>query len=48
MIILCEAESFLVAVNGQHLLTYKHRLPFDIIESLAIEGDVDITLVKFH
>jgi len=47
MTILCEGLDFLVAVNGQHLISYRHRLPFEIINTLSIEGDLDVMSVQF-
>jgi len=47
MTIICEEEFYLVAVNGQHLLSFRHRIPFEIADTIYIEGDVDIMLLKF-
>nr|CBX45521.1 GALECTIN-8 protein [Paracentrotus lividus] len=48
MIILCEAQGFKVAVNGQHFLEYAHRLPCQNINTLVIDGAVDIHQIRFQ
>ncbi|XP_038066073.1 galectin-4-like [Patiria miniata] len=45
---LCEHNQFKVALNGSHLLEYPHRLPFQNISALHIDGDVVVTEVKYH
>ncbi|XP_053402058.1 galectin-9-like [Mercenaria mercenaria] len=47
MIILAEPHCFKVAVNNQHLLEFKHRIPLDRVDTLYIKGDVMLTQVKF-
>ncbi|XP_032399738.1 galectin-8 [Etheostoma spectabile] len=48
MIILCDRQQFRVAVNGQHQLLYKHRVP-DLrrITQLEVLGDVTLDAVNF-
>ncbi|XP_067097597.1 galectin-8 [Osmerus mordax] len=47
MIILCEAQQFMVAVNGLHLLEYKHRVQdLSRINELEVQGDVQLLDVK--
>ncbi|XP_033647779.1 galectin-8-like [Asterias rubens] len=45
---LCTKQMFKVALNGSHLLEYQHRLPFQNISALGIEGDVRITQITFN
>lgn len=47
MIVLCENEQFKVAVNNQHFIEYKHRLPnLKQINCLEVAGDVKLTRVQ--
>ncbi|XP_002731585.1 galectin-8-like [Saccoglossus kowalevskii] len=49
IMVLAVKEEFKVAVNGQHYITYKHRVrPLKKIDYLAINGDVTITSVRFQ
>ncbi|XP_002731589.1 galectin-8-like [Saccoglossus kowalevskii] len=49
IMILADKDEFKVAVNGQHYITYKHRVrPLKKIDYLGIIGDVIITSVKFQ
>lgn len=45
--ILCEGHCFKVAVDGQHLCEYFHRLKhLPAINSLEVAGDVQLTHVQ--
>ncbi|CAB1330753.1 unnamed protein product [Coregonus sp. 'balchen'] len=37
----------LVAVNGSHLLEYKHRIPLDRIDTFSISGKVKVRAIGF-
>jgi hypothetical protein len=45
---LCEQHEFKVALNGSHLLEFKHRLPYQNISAFAVDGDVVVTEINFH
>ncbi|XP_022111349.1 galectin-4-like [Acanthaster planci] len=45
---LCEHHEFKVALNGSHLLEFKHRLPFQNISALAVDGDCVVTEINYH
>ncbi|XP_065124864.1 galectin-8 [Paramisgurnus dabryanus] len=47
IIILVEKDLFKVAVNGSHLLEYRHRLELKKVDTLAISGKVRIEAVGF-
>ncbi|XP_057209394.1 galectin-8 isoform X1 [Triplophysa rosa] len=47
IIILVEEDLFKVAVNGSHLLAYKHRLELKKIDTLSISGKVEIRAIAF-
>ncbi|XP_069028598.1 galectin-8 isoform X1 [Embiotoca jacksoni] len=47
MIILCDAKSFRVAVNGLHQLDYKHRVQdLTLLDQVEVLGDVSLLDVK--
>lgn len=47
MIIYCDVREFKVAVNGAHLLEYKHRFKeLGSIDTLAIDGDIHLLEVR--
>ncbi|XP_078675731.1 galectin-8-like isoform X3 [Branchiostoma floridae x Branchiostoma belcheri] len=47
MIILTEPDKFKVAVNGQHFIEFRHRIPFQRVNTLAIDGKVQIQAIRF-
>ncbi|KAL0969270.1 hypothetical protein UPYG_G00224800 [Umbra pygmaea] len=46
-IILVHEDVFKVAVNGSHLLQYKHRIPLDRIDTFCISGKVKVHAIGF-
>ncbi|XP_017294710.1 galectin-8-like [Kryptolebias marmoratus] len=47
MIIMCDSQYFRVAVNGNHLLDYKHRVQdLNLIQQLEVLGDVSLLDVR--
>ncbi|CAL1294161.1 unnamed protein product, partial [Larinioides sclopetarius] len=48
IIIRVEFERFMVAVNGQHFVEFRHRLkPLDMFDTLYIENDVIVSSIRF-
>ncbi|KAG7270017.1 LOW QUALITY PROTEIN: hypothetical protein CRUP_027975, partial [Coryphaenoides rupestris] len=47
IIILVQKNVFKVAVNGNHLLEYQHRLELDLVDTLGIYGHVHIQAIAF-
>ncbi|XP_056394732.1 galectin-9-like isoform X2 [Hyla sarda] len=45
--ILVLGHGFQVTVNGQYLLEYRHRVPYQTIQSLQIVGDLSLNCVTF-
>uniref|UniRef100_UPI0037E71154 galectin-8 n=1 Tax=Semicossyphus pulcher TaxID=241346 RepID=UPI0037E71154 len=45
LIILVLKDKFKVAVNGNHLLEYKHRLDLELVDTLCISGKVQVQAV---
>ncbi|KAJ8912838.1 hypothetical protein NQ315_007969 [Exocentrus adspersus] len=48
ILILTDTNNFKVAVNGQHFCEYSHKIPFENISHLLIDGDVAITLISWE
>ncbi|KAG7460610.1 hypothetical protein MATL_G00200610 [Megalops atlanticus] len=46
-IILVQQDVFKVAVNGAHVLEYKHRLDLDKVDTLLISGKVKVQAIGF-
>ncbi|XP_050559730.1 galectin-4 [Spodoptera frugiperda] len=47
-LILCEPQSLKVAVNGVHFCEFPHRIPFQRISHITVDGDVMIQLIAFE
>lgn len=48
IIILCEYHCFKIAINGRHFTEFTHRLPYDQITHLVIDGEVEITSIFYE
>lgn len=44
--ILTEADQFKIAINGAHYCEFRHRIPYEQITHLTIDGDVDIERIS--
>lgn len=42
IIVLCEYENYKIAINGHHFADFRHRLPYQKVTHLVIDGDVEI------
>ncbi|XP_071373976.1 galectin-8-like [Centroberyx affinis] len=47
LLVLVQTDGFKVAVNGAHLLEYKHRLELERVDTLAISGKVKVDAIAF-
>ncbi|XP_044124869.1 galectin-9-like [Bufo gargarizans] len=47
IVVLVMAHAFQVSVNGQHLLEYRHRVPYENIQSLEVTGDLLYSAVSY-
>ncbi|KAL4714841.1 hypothetical protein ACJJTC_002700 [Scirpophaga incertulas] len=47
-LILCEPQSMKIALNGVHFCEFLHRVPFQRISHLTIDGDVHVQFVGFE
>ncbi|KAI4889226.1 hypothetical protein NFI96_022673 [Prochilodus magdalenae] len=43
----CSQEKFKVYANGQHLCTFFHRIPYEQISMLEVEGDVQLSYIHY-
>ncbi|RWS04671.1 galectin-4-like protein [Dinothrombium tinctorium] len=48
ILILVEYDEYKVAINGAHFTQYRHRIPFNLVSYLAIDGDVRIDCIMFE
>nr|CAD7440071.1 unnamed protein product [Timema bartmani] len=48
IIILCEPESYKIAINGQHYTQFIHRIPYQHVTHISIDGDVMVSLIQFE
>ncbi|XP_002741329.1 galectin-8-like [Saccoglossus kowalevskii] len=48
IIILCLNECYKVAVNGRHLLEYRHRIAYQQVNTLHVRGDVRINQIRYQ
>ncbi|XP_059907998.1 galectin-8 isoform X2 [Gadus macrocephalus] len=46
-IILVHEDVFKVAVNGTHLLEYKHRIPLDRVDTFSLSGKVRVNAIGY-
>ncbi|XP_020774973.2 galectin-8-like [Boleophthalmus pectinirostris] len=46
-LILVHKNAFKVAVNGTHLLEYKHRMPLNRVDTFSVSGDVRVCAVGY-
>ncbi|XP_023223799.1 galectin-4-like isoform X1 [Centruroides sculpturatus] len=47
ILFLVEQNHFKIAVNGRHYTEFKHRLPYQTIDKLNIEGSVKISRIEY-
>lgn len=47
-LVLCDPQSFKVALNGVHFCEFAHRLPFQRISHITIDGDVMLQFIGFE
>ncbi|XP_050676667.1 galectin-4-like isoform X2 [Leptidea sinapis] len=47
-LLLCEPQSIKVALNGVHFCEFPHRIPYQRISHLTVDGDVMINFIGFE
>ncbi|KAK2575746.1 hypothetical protein KPH14_003636 [Odynerus spinipes] len=48
MIILCDHSSYKIAINGRHFAEFAHRLPYQKVTYLVIDGDVEVYSISYE
>ncbi|MCJ8740135.1 hypothetical protein PDJAM_G00055270 [Pangasius djambal] len=46
--ILVTSHSYKISVNGIHVMDYKHRIPFNMVDTIAVDGMVDVNTICFQ
>ncbi|KAL4657311.1 galectin-9-like [Arapaima gigas] len=46
--IVVNRDSYTIVVNGVHLHEYKHRLPVNIVNTISVEGGVELSSIEFQ
>ncbi|XP_044291156.1 galectin-9-like [Varanus komodoensis] len=47
LIINVVGHCYQVSVNGNHFLEYKHRLPFHLVQTLHVGGEISVSCISF-
>ncbi|XP_063977845.1 pro-resilin-like [Diachasmimorpha longicaudata] len=48
VILLCEPLQYKIAINGRHFTEFGHRLPYQKVTHLVIDGDVEVTSISYE
>ncbi|KAJ7990674.1 hypothetical protein DPEC_G00302850 [Dallia pectoralis] len=48
LVITVQRDAFQLSVNGNLFMTYKHRIPFNAIDTISVDGNVDVTSIAFQ
>lgn len=48
IIILCEEPCYKIAINGRHFTEFAHRLPYNKVTHLVIDGDVEVNSISYE
>lgn len=48
IIILCEPLQYRIAINGRHYTEFAHRMSYQNITHLVIDGDVEVTSIHYE
>ncbi|XP_058803659.1 uncharacterized protein LOC131671326 [Phymastichus coffea] len=48
IVIFCEYQCYKIAVNGRHFAEFTHRLPYNKVTHLVIDGQVEITSIFYE
>ncbi|XP_038670423.1 galectin-4-like isoform X2 [Scyliorhinus canicula] len=47
LLILVQSDCYKVAVNDKHFLEFKHRIPFSRVDTITIEGQIEVVSLSF-
>lgn len=48
MIVLCDHYGYKIAINGRHFTEFAHRLPYQKVTHLVIDGDVEVNSISYE
>ncbi|XP_030633134.1 galectin-9-like [Chanos chanos] len=48
LMILAELNSYKISLNGAHLMEYRHRLPFTMVDTIFVDGMVEVNSIAFQ
>lgn len=48
ILLLCDHDCFKIAINGKHFTEFMHRLPYQKITHLVIDGDVEVECISYE
>ncbi|XP_026780403.3 galectin-9 isoform X1 [Pangasianodon hypophthalmus] len=46
--ILVTSHSYKLSVNGIHIMDYKHRIPFNMVDTIVVDGMVEVNIIGFQ
>ncbi|XP_076832431.1 galectin-9-like isoform X2 [Brachyhypopomus gauderio] len=46
--VLVSRDSYKISVNGNHIMDYKHRIPFSNVDTIVVDGMVEINSIAFQ
>lgn len=48
ILLLCDHHSYKIAINGRHFAEFVHRLPYQRVTHLVIDGDVEVNSIVYE
>ncbi|XP_076749508.1 uncharacterized protein LOC143422617 [Xylocopa sonorina] len=46
--VLCDYNCYKIAINGKHFTEFVHRLPYEKVTHLVIDGDVEVQFISYE
>lgn len=48
ILLLCDRPCYKIAINGRHFAEFAHRLPYEKVTHLVIDGDVEVHSISYE